>query len=266
MKRPRRKSNLTLAQILVWADSHHKRTGKWPISATGAVVGSDGENWSAINEAMRRAQRGLPSGWTMGRLLGGRRGVPFGRGARRSPLDHAKILNWADRHFRRTRTWPNKHSGMLLQSPAESWLGIDNALRHGTRGLPGRETLAKLLERERAISPIARRPKLTVAAILRWAEAHFQRTGRWPCSTTGPIPEAPLETWDIVVNSLHTGGRGLPNGLSLRGNWPQRNSGPIPEAPGETWQIVNAALRSGRRGLPGGMTLPRVIAKWNGVK
>lgn len=45
------------------------------------------------------------------------------------------------------------------------------------------------------------------------------------------------------------------------GRWPARNSGPVPEAPGQTWATVNQALAAGARGLPGGDTLARLLAR-----
>jgi hypothetical protein len=39
-------------------------------------------------------------------------------------------------------------------------------------------------------------------------------------------------------------------------------SGPIEEAPDETWQVVEAALQGGLRGLPGDSSLARLIAEY----
>ena len=38
-------------------------------------------------------------------------------------------------------------------------------------------------------------------------------------------------------------------------------SGPIAEAPGETWKSVDLALRYGYRGLPGGASLARLQSR-----
>jgi hypothetical protein len=59
------------------------------------------------------------------------------------------------------------------------------------------------------------RPKLTVPQILRWADAHHRRTAKWPSSESGPVAEAPGESWQAVNNALHRGLRGLPGGGSL---------------------------------------------------
>src|SRR5207248_1594543 len=72
----------------------------------------------------------------------------------------------------------------------------------------------------------AKRPLLTIEQILAWADAHFQRTGQWPTTERGPIPEAP----------------------------------------GETWANVNAAMQQGRRGFHKGDSLPRLLAENRGVR
>jgi hypothetical protein len=60
-----------------------------------------------------------------------------------------------------------------------------------------------------------RRPPLSVAQILAWAEAHRARTGRWPTSKAGAVPECPGQTWAGVDMALRCGHRGLPGGDGL---------------------------------------------------
>jgi hypothetical protein len=45
--------------------------------------------------------------------------------------------------------------------------------------------------------------------------AHRKRTGRWPTALSGPVVEAPGETWRGVEMALVQGQRGLPKGSSL---------------------------------------------------
>jgi superfamily II DNA or RNA helicase len=66
---------LSTQQILEWADTHHKRTGKWPVAKAGAVVGSSGEGWQAINLALTRGLRGLRGGSSLAKLLAKHRGI-----------------------------------------------------------------------------------------------------------------------------------------------------------------------------------------------
>src|SRR5262245_10887275 len=56
---------------------------------------------------------------------------------------------------------------------------------------------------------------LSLKQILAWADTFHKRTGQWPKHTSGPIPEAPGETWGAVHSALYHGGRGLPGGSSL---------------------------------------------------
>ncbi len=66
--------NLTIDQILAWANAHQKRTGRRPMVYSGAVHGVDGETWEAINRALTRGNRGLPGGHSLATLLDEQRG------------------------------------------------------------------------------------------------------------------------------------------------------------------------------------------------
>jgi hypothetical protein len=133
----------------------------------------------------------------------------------KSKLTEALILAWADAHKAGTGTWPMDTSGPVAESPADDWRGIDRALRRGLRGLPGGSSLARLLCRQRGVRNHRALPALTEGQILAWADAHFARTGDWPTATTGPITDAPGETWMAVEGALQHGNRGLPGGDTL---------------------------------------------------
>jgi hypothetical protein len=66
---------------------------------------------------------------------------------RYSPLTLEQILAWADAHHARTGSWPHVGSGPIPEAPGETWQGVESALRYGRRGLPGYDTLARLLRR-----------------------------------------------------------------------------------------------------------------------
>jgi hypothetical protein len=83
------------------------------------------------------------------------------------------------------------------------------------RGLPGGDTLARLLARHRGTRNRKALPALSVERIERWARAHFRRTGSWPRRADGPIADAEGETWMAVEVALSHGQRGLPGGSSL---------------------------------------------------
>ncbi len=124
--------------------------------------------------------------------------------------------------------------------------------------------------------------------VLSWADGFFSRHGDWPTFASGPIPEAPGETWLLVAAALLLGMRGFRRRRALAGlidehrrakggavprltiddilswaevwrvrtgEWPKASSGEIPGTGGVSWGIVDEALRAGRRGMPGGSSL-----------
>jgi hypothetical protein len=70
------------------------------------------------------------------------------RGRPRPPLTAARIRRWAEAHRRRTGDWPSQKDGPVGGAGGETWHAIDEALRRGLRGLPGGDSLARLLRRE----------------------------------------------------------------------------------------------------------------------
>jgi hypothetical protein len=203
---------LTEGQIAAWAEAHRARTGRWPDASSGPVEGAPGEAWSAVCAALRKGLRGLPRG-SLPRLLARR----FGARNRTSlpRLTEGQILRWADAHRRRTGRWPQADSGAVAGEPGQTWQGVNKALVRGLRGLPGGSSLARLLEARRGKGNKARTPPLTEGLILRWADAHRARTGRWPTQGSGLVTAAPAESWSAVNQALHSGLRGLPGGASL---------------------------------------------------
>jgi hypothetical protein len=292
------RSALTPEQILAWADAHHRRTGRWPVTPSGPVAaGPLGLTWRAVDNALRLGLRGLGGGSSLARLLAEHRGV---RNQQQLPrLSPQQILAWADDHHQRSGAWPTADSGPIADAPGEAWRGLDTALRVGLRGLPGGSSLARLLAKERGVRNLQGLPRLTALQILAWADAHHRRTGEWPGSDPVPVREAPGETWAALDAALLRGRRGLPAGSSLArllaerrgvrhpgqlphltvrqilawarahrrrtGEWPTRRSGPVAEAPGETWSAIDSALGQGYRGLPAGLTLPGLLAAGRAV-
>lgn len=282
---------LTETQILAWAEAHKARTGCWPARDSGTIPDSGGEKWLSVENALRLGLRGLPAGSSLARLLAEHRGVRNRK--RLPPLTEKAILRWADAWHARTGDWPHGRSGPIPEAPGETWTAVNMALLHGLRGMPGNSSLALLLAEKRGVRNVWSLPKLSYEQILAWADAHQQRTGKWPHAESGPIPEAPGETWVAVHHALQRGSRGLPGGLSLAellaeergvrnranlpplrrriilqwpvsfhqrtGHWPTVESGPIPEAPGDSWGTIDEALRHGRRGLRGGSSLARLL-------
>jgi hypothetical protein len=124
-----------------------------------------------------------------------------------------QVLAWAEAHHARTGGWPAAHSGPVHGAAGETWRALNNALSAGTHGLPGGSSLSRLLAEHRGRRP--RRPPLTEGQILTWADAHRQRTGRWPSSGSGAVPGAPGENWGAINRALREGFRDLPGDDTL---------------------------------------------------
>jgi len=215
---------LTEEQILAWADARHAITGLWPRCTLGRIPGTPGEEWRNVDAALRDGSRGLPGGSSLPRLLARERGV---RNDRDLPaLTILEILRWADSYHARHGTWPTVQAGPIHEGQGETWLGIQQALAQGLRGLPGGSSLARLLAARRGVRNTKDLSPLTEEQILAWADAHHARTGYWP----------------------------------------HRDTGPVSGAAGETWLAIDATLRRGKRGLPGGSSLSRFLAQERGVR
>ena len=282
---------LRVSRILRWADAHYRRTGRWPSVRSGRIPEAPGETWSRVNQALAHGYRGMRGGDSLSRLLSRHRGSCAAD--RASKLTVKQILAWADAHRRRTGQWPQVESGPIRAVPGENWKRIDNALRWGLRGLPAASSLAKLLARHRQVRNRKDAPLLFTRDILAWADAHHRRTGLWPTPRSGPVTDAPGETWSGIGGALSQGTRGQPGGSSLArflaqhrgrrnrkspprlttaqilrwadahirrtGRRPTASAGAIPECPGETWCSVAKALEQGRRGFHGRSSLPRFL-------
>ena len=196
-----------------------------------------------------------------------------------------------------TGRWPTTGSGEIPGQGGLTWLGVEVALRKGLGGLYGRTTLLGFLTgKQRGYH----NTPLTEEQILTWADAHHHRTGRWPNADSGPVLDAPGETWLGIASALIRGCRSLPRGLSLSlllikhrgirsvaylpplsipeilawadahhartGRWPDHRAGPIPESPDESWRKVQSALVYGRRGLSGGSSLARLLSERRGLR
>lgn len=144
---PKHAPRLSTYLILKWGQAHRKKTGRFPTSKSGPVLDAPGENWAAIASALNVGARGLPEGLTLPglweRYYGRRNPV------HPPPLDHPTILKWADEHYCRTGAWPTCDPGPVKGQPGEDWHNIDTSLRKGQRGLPGGDSLARLLDRKR---------------------------------------------------------------------------------------------------------------------
>jgi hypothetical protein len=134
---------LKVNDILRWADGHRRRTGVWPTRSSGRVADAPGETWSGVDRALQTGTRGLRFQTSLAAVLSKRRGRP--RQAERPPLTVERIRAWAEAYRVLYGGWPTKDAGPVGNT-GENWLAIDNALRHGLRGLPGGSSLSQLLQ------------------------------------------------------------------------------------------------------------------------
>jgi hypothetical protein len=285
--------DLTVEQIVAWADAHLAARGRWPTRNSGRVPGAFSESWTTLDRDLADGRRGLPGGTTLARVLAEHRGV---RNVHTIPrLSDEMILAWADAHHAATGRWPAADSGRVAAAPGETWGAINAALVEGRRGLTGKTTLARLLVAHRGRAALNGRPDLAVEQILAWADAYHSAYGRWPVEDSGAVEAASGETWGAISQALLYGRRGLTSGSSLarlldehrgvrnpralptltlvrilswadahhtaRGDWPTARSGPVSAAPEEVWGNIDLALRKGFRGLPAGMTLARLLTE-----
>jgi hypothetical protein len=288
----RSRDRVTVQQILAWADQFHAARGEWPTDKSGTVSGApDGLTWRAIRAALSKGGRGLPAGTTLVRLLAEHRGV-------RPALTIEQILSWADAHNAATGRWPTSKSGPVAGAERETWFAINYNLKKGGRGLPGRTSLSRVLAEHRAARNVYSRPPLRLEQILAWADAYHAAHGRWPRRDSGPVEQAPGETWEAIDSAVRYASRGLKRGPSLgrlivehrgpdahnrppsltvdqvlawadahhaaTGRWPTVHAGAVPAAPRESWQKIDQALGKGHRGLPRAGSLFRLLAEYRG--
>lgn len=282
---------VTINEILAWADEHHERTGQWPSSQSGPVHDVPNENWMSLNEALKFGRRGLRTRTTLANLLAKHRGKPHP--FHLPKLTERKILQWANAHFKHTGAFPYGKAGLLIDQPGEKWSAIDAALQCGSRGLPGGDTLRKLLTRKCKRYGQLRNMPLKRLNILEWAAEHHERTGKLPTARSGKVRDQLGESWDAIDASLRAGTRNMLGGSSLAeflddhyrpehralgrrltedmiwqwaqdfrgrvGRWPTTKSAYTDPSRSEKWSLIDEALRKGHRGLPGGSSLRKLI-------
>jgi len=285
---------LSIDQILSWADAYKAASGDWPRITSGKVTDTD-ETWLGIDTTLRAGRRGLPGGSSLAKILAEHRSVRNIMDL--PPLTIRQILTWVDAYKTATGDWPKMNSGQVSGTD-ETWLGIDDSLRAGRRGLPGDSSLPALLAENRDVRNLKGLSQLTIERILAWADTHKAATGDWPNQFSGGVTGT-NETWHAIQHALLAGRRGFPGGSSLakllamhRGvrnvqdllpltveqilewadahkaatsHWPSKSSGRV-TGTDEIWARVNSALQQGQRGLPAGSSLAKLLAEHRGVR
>ena len=283
--------DLSVEQILKWADDYKKKNAEYPNTRSGKIEGTE-ETWTGINTALIRGTRQLPKDMSLAKVFAKNRGL---RVKRALPiLTYDQIIEWAKNHHKKTGKWPTAKSGKIIDCPNEKWSDVDGALFRGNRGLQ-KTTLANLLASKGLKEHKHQQKPLTVNQVLGWADAYKKKYGKWPNTKSGKIKEMPQYTWLSIDTYLQNGVRGLPSGSSLakllskerglrnsrnlpslseskiikwakdfnktNGKWPNEKSGEIPNSGGETWRTINKALYRGSRGFNGGSSLNKLFTK-----
>jgi hypothetical protein len=168
--------------------------------------------WATVDSNLKRGGPNLPGGSSLIHFLRDQFGVWSSRGSRR--LSYALIIKWADEHYARTGKWPIVMAGKIHRHPQETWAAINEALRHGRRGLPGGTTLSQLLIEQRGASYSPMVANMNVKQILAWADDYHRLYRRWPTAKSGRVPQAKM-SWAHIDRRLRLGGQGLPGGNSL---------------------------------------------------
>lgn len=294
-RNPRNLPPLSVVTVLEWADRHHRRTGVWPTRKKGGpVYDAPEETWSALDASLRAGSRSLPACGGLAEFLDRYRNIR--NKANQPRVTQKQILQWCDAYFLRTGDWPTASCGPVQGVPNEHWMSINDTLRFNRRGLRTGCTLAQFLIKRRGKRDVRNPPKLSISQILKWADAHYDRTGDWPSTVTGPVFEQPDENWARISEVLRTGKRGLRGGSSLgkllsrqrkelyackgiplrrseilkwaahhhelTGARPTRKSGPVRGVPGEIWRAIDAALRTGSRSLSHRSSLAQFLKRY----
>jgi len=203
----------TIKQILAWADKYHEFTGRWPTSRTGEIWGTP-HTWEGVNSALAKGICGLPGGDSLARLLRRKRGIADQR-AKMPDLTMEQILQWLDDHHAKFGNWPRRDAGPVCSRPSISWSTVDRLLRRGGAHLPGGSCLRDVLRDERDVWDARGSRTLSIELVLKWAEDHRLRTGRWPVTLSGPVIGRPGEVWANIDVAIRNARRGFKKKSSL---------------------------------------------------
>lgn len=66
----------------------------------------------------------------------------------------------------------------------ESWNGINHALTYGFRGIPGNDSLSRLLDRNGRKQNPKNLPIIIEKNVFKAADKYYKQTGKWPTRRT----------------------------------------------------------------------------------
>lgn len=286
---------LTNEFIIERAKEFFESNGRPPKVRSGPVInGHEGDTWAGYDICLRDGLRGLPGGTSLAKLLTQQCGFVYR--LNRPILTEDYILEMAELHKSRTGKWPTQRSGSVFGGHSgDNWALYETLLRKGGRGLPGGNSLARLISSKHPHVHSKNKRPLTESFIVERAIEFKEMNGSYPIVKSGPVHGWNLgDTWDGYDKSLSQGTRGLPGGSSLKkllsrelgainhmdrplltvefilsrakefisssGGLPRYVSGEVAGGhPGDTWKAYDEALKHGCRGLPGGSTLSKLL-------
>jgi hypothetical protein len=104
---------LNFKQVLVWADAHYKRTGRWPTRTAGRIREAPAETWYAVDAAFVQGYRGLSGFDSLACFLASKRGV---RNVQALPdLAAPQVIAWATAFRKRATGIPKGKSMPAIQ-------------------------------------------------------------------------------------------------------------------------------------------------------
>lgn len=286
---------LNIRQIQEWGRYHRLLHGQWPRRDSGALYGQPGVYWSLVDRCLRHGGCGLRGGTTLSLLMRKTSDGELHHGPHKRSLTVRQVLEWADQFHMRTGKWPTTASGRVAEAPDIKWSTVHQRLKRGDVEPARKTTLVRLLREQRGVWDSRQRARLTYPLILKWADAHYAHTGRWPVTLSGPVHGQPGEIWATIDMAMRNGRRGLSGTMSLSqllqrerhelyhpthprisvqrvlecadlhhmrtGRWPSRKAGNVPHLPGVTWSQIDIWVARGKNGLPGGSSLSQLLKK-----
>lgn len=254
-----KKADFSKDDLLQWIQNHLLRTGVFPVSHDGKVVGAKKPiTWFAVHRTLMKGWEDFPVGLSLSLYIKRYRFSHL-------PVTVEQITNWIIDYHRTTGNYPRAQSRELVQGAhGESWLEIDYALQNGLRGLPRgedflclKDVVRKIEEQQQDTAKATANPTANPAPKLelkdRMKESRFSEPAKIP-KKRGEFKEINEENIRYWIDEFR----------SKTGEFPRLNSGRIENTP-HSWKSVHAALSNGDNGLPPGGGLTKFIYDAYGI-
>lgn len=148
----RTRSDLADDTIIQWIEEYKQRHGRFPTHQSGDVEPSMSTDepitWQGVNGCLSNGFRGQEPGQSLASFIAKHFGII--NGTNRKTYTPELILEWAEHFYKANGYYPTKRSGAvdygIIDGYSEtSWSSIDACLRRGRLGLPGGDSLHKLI-------------------------------------------------------------------------------------------------------------------------